>query len=349
MPEAKGVKEKTLTITKVNGVENEAAIKTASFNVYTVSELVERRVAVEEFTGTGCGWCPRGMVGMEKLRKQFGDKFVGIALHQYNSSDAMYIATNSYAKIGFTGAPSCAIDRRYITDPYYGEGDDVADDFNAVLAIPALAGIEVVGSWNSDSTQVEAKATVQSLVDGADYNVEFVLVADGLTGTTSAWNQSNYYYQYTRTQVEADLAIFASGGKYGTSTIKGWTFNDVAISSSYVSGVNKATGFTNLQSTEEGVSEYTLGLPTKAALLNALKKDQIYVVALLVAKDGTIVNSAKTLVKGYGEDTGISAVTSQTAAPQVSYSLDGRQLQGRQKGLNIVRMSDGSVRKVIVR
>ena len=139
--DATGAKAKTLNITKVNGNANTAADATANFTLYTLPELVERNIVVEEFTGTGCGWCPRGLVGMENMRQAFGNRFVGIGIHQYNSSDAMYISPSGYAKLNFDGAPSCRINRGEVIDPYYGSADDILVDCVEELAIPALAKV----------------------------------------------------------------------------------------------------------------------------------------------------------------------------------------------------------------
>lgn len=343
-----GIKNKKLTITKVNGNANLAESNSVNFPVATVDRYVEHRVAVEENTGTGCGWCPRGLIGMDNLRKKFGDKFVGIGIHQYNSSDAMYINPNRYARLGFGGAPQCTIERVLYVDPYYGSGYDIADDFQERLDIPVLAGVEVEGTWNEDKTEVNATATVQSLVDGTNYNLEFVLVGDGLKGTGSAWNQANYYYQYTASQLPDDLAQFAQGGANGKSSITGWVFNDVALSSSYVSGSNMATGFTNLSSTEPASSSYTLSLPTKATLLNAIDKEQVYVIALLINQDGSIANAAKAKVVE-GSSTGIANTKNCNASEAARYTLDGRQISAPQHGINIVKMSDGTVKKVMVK
>ena len=57
----------------------------------------ERKVVVEELTGTACGWCPRGLVGMKMLRDLYGDRFIGVAVHQFNATDPMY--TPDYADI----------------------------------------------------------------------------------------------------------------------------------------------------------------------------------------------------------------------------------------------------------
>lgn len=345
-----GTVEKTLTITKVNGNANNATSKTAAFTVVTVSKFIVRGVVIEEYTGTGCGWCPRGIVGMEKMRKAFSDKFVGIGIHQYNNSDPMYLTPSSYASLGFTGAPSCAINRKAIIDPYYGTNKDILDDFSAELAIPADVEVSAVAKWNADSTNVNATATVQPLNDGANFNVEFVLIADSLSGTTNTWNQANYYYQYAASQVPEDLAQFANGGKYGSSSVNGMVFNDVALSSSYTSSKNQAEALTNLKSNEATETSYTLSLPTKTILKNALKKNNVYVAVLLINEDGTIANAVKVKVEGFDKDAnGIHTVsTAKTAAAQ-RYALDGRQLNAAQHGLNIIRMADGSVKKVMIK
>lgn len=345
-----GTVEKTLTITKVNGNANNATSKSAAFTVVTVSNFIVRGVVIEEFTGTGCGWCPRGIVGMEKMRKAFGDKFVGIGIHQYNNSDPMYLTPSSYASLGFTGAPSCAINRKAIIDPYYGTNEDILDDFSAELAIPAEVEVSAVAKWNADSTNVNATATVQPLYDGANFNVEFVLIADSLSGTTNTWNQANYYYQYAASQVPEDLAQFANGGKNGSSSVKNLVFNDVALTSSYTSSKNQAEALTNLKSNEATETSYTLSLPTKTILKNALKKNNVYVAVLLINEDGTIANAVKVKVEGFDKDAnGIHTVnTAKTAAAQ-RYALDGRQLNAAQHGLNIIRMADGSVKKVMIK
>ena len=342
--DVKSIKQKTVTITKVNGQPNNAANPTAQGTLYTLEKFIERNLVVEEFTGTGCPWCPRGIVGMEKMRKNLGDRFIGIAVHQFNSSDAMYISASSYARLSFSGAPSCMIDRKGELDPYYGMAYDILDDCNAELAIPALADVTVSGRWNEDSTKVDATAFVDPLFSET-YKIEFVLIADSLSGTGSGWNQGNNYAQYNASQLPADLAVFANGGKYGKSTVTGLVFNDVAIASSYVNSKNGAV------LNADNTSSYTLSLPTKATLKNALKKNNIYVAALLIGSDGTVVNAAKASISAYGSANGIETVSTQrqTTSSQARYSLDGRRLSAPQRGLNIVRMADGTTRKVIVK
>ena len=344
--DATGAKAKTLNITKVNGNANTAADATANFTLYTLPELVERNIVVEEYTGTGCGYCPRGLAGMEKMRQAFGDRFVGIGIHQYNSSDAMYIATSAYAKLNFEGAPSCRINRGEVIDPYYGSADDILVDCVEELAIPALAKVNVSATIDEELEKVDAKAQIETLLDNSEYTLEFVVIGDGLTGTGTAWNQSNYYYQYSSSELPEDLAIFGNGGKYGKSSVTGWLFNDVALVSSYVSNSNKAPKLDVMNAGEQKEAEYSLTMPTKTTLKNAVKDAKLFIVALIVDKQKHIVNAAKAPITIANPD-GIQTINQSSNQETVHYTLDGRRVQTMQKGLNIVRMANGKTIKVI--
>lgn len=346
----------TLTVTKVNGEPNNETTNSVSGLVASTTKEFVHRVAVEEFTGTGCGYCPRGIVGMEMLRNTYNDLFVGIALHQYNSGDPMFIPYASYAYIDFEGAPECTVQRQGFTDPYYGNSDQnfgISSLFESVAAQPVFANVELEAQWNSDSTKVDVKADVESVFDGVDYNLEFVLVGDSLTGTTTAWRQANYYYQYTEAQVGSpDLAPWCKNGTNGKANVSGLKFNDVALASSYVSDENEVAPIKNISSAEGATREYTLSLPTNATLKNAIKPHLVFAIALLIdPADGSIVNAAKVPVAGYGssETTGIASVTKNDSGITTRYALDGRQLSTPQKGINIIRQADGTTRKVFVR
>ena len=344
--DAIGSVRQTVTITKVNGETNESQHASTQFTLNTLERLIQRNVVVEEFTGTGCGWCPRGLVGMEKLRQTFGDRFVGIGIHQYNETDAMYIA--NYPYLNFGGAPSCRIDRGPVIDPYYGTGEDICADFLVEMNQPAMVSVDVRGLVNEALTEVEATATVEPLFDTSDYTLELALVADGLSGTTTAWQQANYYSGQPASAVPDDLKIFCPGGKYSSNNVKGFVFNDVAVGTSYDrSGVNQVEALGAMTAGQKREVSFTLSLPTKATLRNALKKGTIYVVALVVDKDGRIANAAKREVSD--TDGVITLSTDPAAETSTRYSLNGTRLTAPQRGINVVRMTDGSVRKVMVK
>lgn len=335
-----GASTVTLTITKVNGEENACVKNSATGTLYTVEREFVKRSVVEQFTGTGCGNCPSGHVAMHNMHNLYGDQFIGIALHQFNQSDPMY---NASYDLGFTGAPQCMVNRSSgVLAPY----EQMPEVLKASLDEIALTDVTVTGTFAEEDTKVNATASVESLVAG-DYNIAFMLTADGLTGTTKSWKQSNYFCKgggryNSQASMPDDLKFLWD---MGSSYVE--TYNDVLIASSYVSSNNKAT-LPTLVANGTVSSEYTMKMPTKVALKKALKLDQIYVVALLLdKKTGAIVNAGRARVTG---STGIEDVTTGSEATVVArYNVNGVQIAAPVKGINIVKMSDGTTRKVLVK
>lgn len=335
-----GASTVTLTITKVNGEENACVKNSATGTLYTVEREFVKRSVVEQFTGTGCGNCPSGHVAMHNMHNLYGDQFIGIALHQFNASDPMY---NASYDLGFTGAPQCMVNRSSgVLAPY----EQMPEVLKASLDEIALTDVTVTGTFAEEDTKVNATASVESLVAG-DYNIAFMLTADGLTGTTNSWKQSNYFCKgggrySSKASMPDDLKhLWDMGSSYVE------TYNDVLIASSYVSSNNKAT-LPTLVANGTVSSEYTMKMPTKVALKKALKLNQVYVVALLLdKKTGAIVNAGRARVTG---STGIEDVTTGTEATVVArYNVNGVQIAAPVKGINIVKMSDGTTRKVLVK
>lgn len=335
-----GASTVTLTITKVNGEENACVKNSATGTLYTVEREFVKRSVVEQFTGTGCGNCPSGHVAMHNMHNLYGDQFIGIALHQFNASDPMY---NASYDLGFTGAPQCMVNRSSgVLAPY----EQMPEVLKASLDEIALTDVTVTGTFAEEDTKVNATASVESLVAG-DYNIAFMLTADGLTGTTKSWKQSNYFCKgggryNSQASMPDDLKFLWD---MGSSYVE--TYNDVLIASSYVSSNNKAT-LPTLVANGTVSSEYTMKMPTKVALKKALKLNQVYVVALLLdKKTGAIVNAGRARVTG---STGIEDITTGTEATVVArYNVNGVQIAAPVKGINIVKMSDGTTRKVLVK
>lgn len=277
---------------------------------------------------------------MHNMHNLYGDQFIGIALHQFNASDPMY---NASYDLGFTGAPQCMVNRSSgVLAPY----EQMPEVLKASLDEIALTDVTVTGTFAEEDTKVNATASVESLVAG-DYNIAFMLTADGLTGTTKSWKQSNYFCKgggryNSQASMPDDLKFLWD---MGSSYVE--TYNDVLIASSYVSSNNKAT-LPTLVANGTVSSEYTMKMPTKVALKKALKLDQIYVVALLLdKKTGAIVNAGRARVTG---STGIEDVTTGSEATVVArYNVNGVQIAAPVKGINIVKMSDGTTRKVLVK
>lgn len=355
-----------ITIDKVNGIDNPAAgrVLTAGGNK-VVTKKVARRTVVEEYTGTGCGYCPRGWVGMEYL-KEHKENFIGVAFHFYNAADPMYMTCYPYVALGFSGAPQCSVDRKALAiEPYYGSALmrqlGIEDDFDNYNSMVPDVDVTVSGKYNEDYSAVEATAEVEYLVGGGDYTIAYVLTADSLCGKSSSWRQSNYFYTYNPFG-EPLLDQFCRDGVYGRSSVS-LVFNDVLIGSSYSDLVFDNSG--KLVSDAENqapvlagpdaagtkeASSYTVNMPTGNMLKAALDLDKVYIVALVLDSEGAIANAARAKVTGYDRETAISGPQSAGSAEEVSrYSVSGQRMAVPRKGVNIVKYSDGRIVKVVVR
>jgi len=149
-PAEPGRYEANIVIKKVNGTEYEEPATGVGL-LKNLTKKVKRNTVIEEFTGTGCGWCPRGWAGMEYMKENYPDNFIGIAFHKYNSTDPMYYA--NYPYLGLTGAPGCIVDRKIDTDPYYGHVDNdlgIAETFGILNSELPEVDVKAVSHWEQD-------------------------------------------------------------------------------------------------------------------------------------------------------------------------------------------------------
>ena len=175
-----------------------------------------------------------------------------------------------------------------------------------------------------------------------NYKLAYVLVADGLTGSENAWMQSNFYIQFDQSRLPEDLKPYGKGGQYGQKFKA--TFDDVAIASSF-SGA--AVDLPALTENNIVKNSYTLALPTKQPLRKAINVEKMHVIAFLLDAQGKVVNAAKALVK---DVLGVNGVIASENIKEVArYTIDGRRINEPQAGINIVKMSDGTTVKVLVK
>lgn len=347
---APGKYDITLNITKVNYGENAAAVTSIKSKNETMAKELKPVVLMEEFTGTGCGWCPRGMQGMKNAAEKFGDQFVGIAIHQYSGSDPMY--TMNYANLKFGGAPSCKLNRATgDLDPYMGSGEDICDDIAEFLKWIPDAALTVKAEWGAaDDGKLIATATVEAQA-AKTYQLAFAVIADNVKGENDNWIQSNYYSSayssktgMTYASIPDDLKFLWNEYPYKP------VFNDVLVASSYVRTLNKCANVdVPAEGTVEGSYEITMPV-TNTKLLPALDKDQLYIVGIIIdPTTKTVVNAAKAKIPTWV--TGINGVKAngENAVEVARYTMDGRQVSAPVKGINLVKMSDGTTQKVLVK
>ncbi len=333
----------TNVITNSGNNANEDAAPTRTGMVHIMDLVPVHRVLVEEYTGTWCGWCTRGLVAMKLLAETFGDDFIGVA---YHNSDPMAI-TNNYPN-NVQGFPSAFVERFYDVDPYYGyesNGFGMKDLVEYLMTQLAPVDLNVKADW-ADEAKTELKATVESnfVMDaqGSDYAIEVMLVEDDMYGPAGTdWDQHNYY---------ADMADqYASEPNLGPlcelpDVISDYHFNDVLVATS---GVIDECMPESIVGNTVNSFEYSFNvediynLNYEPLIQN---KDKLHVVAIVIDKaTSKVINAAK----GHIGNTAVNEISDNKAvASTIYFDLTGRMVANPTSGIyvKVVRYTDGSQR-----
>ena len=327
---------KTLTITKVNGQPNTSTQNVAKGSLITISEKPVSVPVIEEFTGTWCGWCVYGYTGLETIHEKFGDKVVLIAAH---NGDPMAISDYDPIMAWVSGFPSSFINR--MIDPY-PSASGLEYYLNEYFDRVTVGSISASAMWTSDAkTEISIDTQTKFVYsdDNGDYGIAYVLIADGLTGTGSSWAQANYM---SGDYSDPTMSFWADS----PSKVTGLAFNHVAVGAwDIADGVN---GSVNSTITAGEVQNYNFkaDITSKSVIQD---KSKLSVVALLIDRSsGSIVNATQVAIQDYNPSA-IHTVNTSHASENARYTIDGRQISAPQRGLNIVRMNDGSIRKVVVK
>ena len=352
--EAKGKYPVTFSIDKVNGEAN-SEVATANSTMAIYNKLPKHRPVMEEFTGTWCGNCARGWIGLEVMTRLHPD-FIALA---YHSGDVMQVIDQKLF-LGFDtenpSYPMANIDRVYTDiDPYYGADMTpfgIEEIWKKQAEILAPASLETEAAFTPDGKDIKAKAILEFPEDTNDadkYSVEFVLVTDGLHGEGQAWEQSNYLEENEKGDYpfpEADI-FFA-----GSSSIPNMHYNDVVVATTRLrDGLIKLPAKVEAEKafTIEGTIAEVDSIKNMANYPVIQDSKNLRIVALLLNEKGEIVNGAQAKITGY-ETTGIRNINTNATEADVPaiYNLQGHRLQTMQKGLNIIRTKDGKTKKVML-
>lgn len=276
----------SLEIKTVNGGDNvsDTAIATAVVNV--IPFVPVHRPMLEEFTGTWCGWCPRGYYALKALSELYGD---GIVLAAYHEGDPMDV-TETYP-IEVTGFPSATFNRDGVEDPYYGNGDVgfcMKDEVVTSMETMVPAAIEVSATWaNADKTAiaVKAKSTFFENKEDAGYKIGYLLINNGLSGSGASWTQSNYYPDYAAQYVGTELEMLTTW----PNKVSGLVFNDVVVDASGMNGVEGSVPSDVAYNTSYE-TEFLFDIASNHVIQD---KDKLYVAAFIINPNGTILNANK--------------------------------------------------------
>lgn len=286
----KGTHKVTVAIKSVNGKDcNFKANQEISANIKVLDHAFLRRVVCEEFSGTWCGFCPRGMVGMDRMSKKYPGRFLPVSAH---GGDRLEIETDSISYADFIdacpGAPYSNVNRRFKGDPF----NDIQNMFDLEAASENHIAFELrEAQWDADRNFIDLKAVYYSDIDIASpqYHISYTVTEDGVTG----YSQANYF---SGTANELD------GWENKSNPTDDFEFNDLARA---IFGGYHGTParYSDMIANEEYTHTYRIRIPD-----NVRDKNNIKITGQIIDhKTGFIVNADRkvpTLPQGVGSVSG---------------------------------------------
>ena len=328
------------TITKVNGELNSANFNYATLPRITVTKVPRRKVVVEEYTGMWCGFCPRGIALMENLAHKYGEDFIGIAIHTGGRADPLTCTDYAWKATDYRSRPSLDMNRNLLLGYFKAQ-----TEFEEERSKGADMDVEVSAVWDKEKNNITVTPRVTFCVnrDEAPYGFAYVLTEDGMSNPN--WVQYNNYSGSTDDRgITKEFDYFIDAPR----DIRNLENNFVAIAAEGVKA--PLTGYikTPIKADEPQSHTYIFrNISSKKIIQN---KAKLKVCVLLInIKTGQIENAAKCTISPASTTAISSASEGECSVVETArYTLDGRRIMTPQKGVNIVKYSDGRVCKEVV-
>ena len=325
------------TITKVNGDRNNATFNYATLPRVTVNKVPKRRVVVEDYTAMWCGYCPRGIALVENLANTYADDFIGIVIH---SSDPLRCQDYDAKAYEDRSRPSLWMNRNRKLAYYIAR-----EEFESERSAGADMDVDVTAVWDELKNNITVTPSVTFCVnkEEAPYGFTYVLTEDGMSDPS--WVQSNNFSQDTN-----ELGISKELDKFikAPFNVRNLVNNFVAIAAE---GVGKPLmGHIKAPIKADQTQSHSYVFKNVSSKPIIRDKAKLKVCVLLInTQTKRIENAAKCSIAD-AQTTSISSVSDrkETAIETARYTLDGRRITAPQKGINIVKYSDGRVRKEVI-
>lgn len=326
-----GLKVVKIEVTKVNGHKNGASSTVANGKISIADKMYERNVCIEEFTTEKCGNCPR-VAGFLHTYLEEADptRVFAVCHHAGFYTDWLTKACDNkllylFNDGGSSYAPAMMFNREPAFDSQYAAGQK-----DNVTIPNSAAEIKAIANSFLDETMADAKLDMTLTYDEGESKVVIVVTGESNKGYDTENALLTVYL--TEDNVKAKNQSGASKfyhqhviRDYNSNWGDPLTWNDNKFSATYEFDVDEAW-----------------------------KKDDLKVVAFLNKHntknrlDNRIENvTGKDLIE---KPTAIESVGSADNAVEVArYNAAGQRINGKQKGLNIVKLSNGTTLKVVVK
>ncbi len=200
------IEEKNITVTidSVNGgADGDSANNSQILPFNTMTQSGTKAVLIEESTGTWCGWCPRGTVGLEYMATTYPNSVVAVAVH---NADPMTVSAYDSGLVGVIGSgwPNSGVDRKLNgVDP--GQSS-LQSAYNTQIAELVPVDLMTSATQVGNDLTITAQANFYTNFSAANLRFGVIITEDGVTGTGDGTNANQQDY---------DQVNYYSGGSNG--------------------------------------------------------------------------------------------------------------------------------------
>ncbi len=198
IPTTDGIYEIEMWLSNLDGVSDPVPSNDKiTAKIIVTSNPPNRKVFIEERTGTWCNWCPRGIVAMDYMALNHHEEAVLIAVH---TRDILTV-DNYNENIDLFGSPSFQVDRA-TSELGIANPQSMVDAMNTRRAVIPAASLEItnIDYTSGGSVQVDVESVFITDETRADYRYQLIFVEDSVTGTLggygtngSRYDQGNHY------------------------------------------------------------------------------------------------------------------------------------------------------------
>lgn len=181
-------------------------VETVTGEISFVKDMdFNKKILVEELTGTWCGNCVSGIVGFRDMYEKYNDSFIGIAVHGPSLDlDPMTldVYTNELQKYLGTGYPKAFVNRKIIGEPSFSS---LEYEYEHEIGVFPACSINVESYFEDENMTSFNVETNVSFAFSSNYNpvrLFFVLLENNVQGNSVKYSQANYYSKDNGTGLE---------------------------------------------------------------------------------------------------------------------------------------------------
>jgi len=151
-----------------------------------------KNVLLEQHTGVWCGWCVDGTVRMDEILGLYGDRVIGVKIH---NGDDMEIPEQSVIAraLGLTGYPTGSVDRKDFGGLVFLSRSAWKTSCESQMQQKAKAEVDCFYTLDKEARIVRIHV-MANITESMDFSLKFnaYIVENDVTGEGSGYNQSNY-------------------------------------------------------------------------------------------------------------------------------------------------------------